>query len=88
MEISSRQHTVLPAHGDVAPDDLSDEQVITQHLVQPAVPNAANDTEYTSGGGADYIAPQKAPRIALMISISASLLVLAALLIYVVLVFA
>lgn len=54
-EASARVHTVLPTHDSVAPDDLSDEQVVTQHLVQPAVANAANDTEYSSGDAADAI---------------------------------
>lgn len=86
MEASSRMHTVLPAHDTVVPDDLSDEQIVTQHMVQPAVANAANDTEYIQDGKDAEFPAQKAYHLALTISISISL-ILAALLIYVFLVF-
>lgn len=86
LAASTRQRTVMPAHDGVTPDDLGDEQVVTQHLMQPAVANAANDTEYTPGDGSDNMASPRVPRIALMISVSVSL-ILAALLIYVYLVF-
>lgn len=85
MAASARMHTVTPAHTDVAPDEYSDEQIVTQHMVQPAVANAANDTEYTPNDHAANMAHLQVPRIALMISISISL-ILAALLVYVFLV--
>jgi hypothetical protein len=85
IEAGSRIHLVEPAHAGITPDDLSDGQVITQHVVRPAVANAANDTEYTPGDDAINMRPAQVPRVILLVSVSISL-ILAALLIYVFLV--
>lgn len=82
LEASMRPRTVAPAHDDVRPDDLSDDIIVTQHMTQPAVPNAANDTEYTPGDPSDNIAAQKVQHIALIVATSLSL-VLSAFLVYV-----
>jgi hypothetical protein len=74
---SARVHTVLPTHNAVIPEDLSDEQIITQHLVQPAVANAANDTEYLPGDDTDNLLPQSSHRTGLIIALSVILMLLA-----------
>jgi len=74
--------TVAPAHTAVKPDDLSEEQAVAQHIAQPAVANAANDTEFTQGDSSQNIATQKAYHVALTIAVSVTS-VLAALLIYI-----
>lgn len=76
-EASSRMHTVMPAHESVTPDELTDEQVVTFHAVQPAVANVANDTELTEGDQSVNIVPDKSHRVALTASISISLLLTA-----------
>jgi len=80
LAASTRQRILQPAHDSVAPDDLNDDEIVTQHMMQPAVANTTNDTEYTQGDQAENIAPPKPPRIALTATISGSLL-LAALLV-------
>lgn len=75
---SARVHTVLPTHDAVTPEDLSDEQIITQHLVQPAVANAANDTEYSPGDTTDNILDQSSHRTGLIIALSVVLVAVAA----------
>lgn len=79
MAASTRMRTLQPTHDAVTPDDLNDEEIVTQHMVQPAVANATNDTEYTEGDDSDNIAPHKPPHIALIASISGSLLAAAVL---------
>lgn len=86
LEASTRQRVILPSHDSVAPEDLSDEQIITQHLVQPAVANASNDTEYLDGDQADNIAADKSYHIRLLVSLSVIVL-LAAILIFVYILF-
>jgi|GEM_PF-4249568 len=87
MAASTRLRTLQPTHDAVTPDDLSDDEIITQHMMQPAVANAANDTEYTQGDQSDNIAPHKPARIALTAILSGSLL-FAALLVSLYLIFA
>ena len=82
LAASTRVNMIMPSHNNVIADDLSDSQIVTQHLVQPAVANAANDTESTTGDSASNIAPQKIHIVALTASISVSL-ALTALLAYV-----
>lgn len=82
LEASTRLRTIAPAHTDVKPDDLSDDIIVTQHMTQPAVPNASNDTEYTPGDLSENIAAQKVQHIALIVAVSLSL-VLVAFLVYV-----
>ncbi|MEO5949761.1 MAG: hypothetical protein ABIP74_05130 [Candidatus Saccharimonas sp.] len=87
LAASTRKRTLQPEHDTVVPDDLNDDEIITQHMMQPAVANVTIDTEYTQGDQSDNIAPHKPARIALMAIISGSLL-FAALLVSAYLIFA
>lgn len=51
LEASTRQRTLEPVHQGLAPDDLPDEVIATQHLVQPAIANIPIDSEFTSSLG-------------------------------------
>jgi len=41
----TKKLTLEPVHNDVAPEDISDSQVVAQHLMNPAIENAPNDIE-------------------------------------------
>ena len=47
FEATTRQHTVVPLHTDVAADELPDEQVVTQHIVSAPLANIPSDQEAT-----------------------------------------
>lgn len=47
LAATTKQVTIDPVHEDVAPDDLPDEQIATQHILQPAIANIPTDSEHT-----------------------------------------
>lgn len=71
LEASTRQRTLEPVHQDLAPDDLPDEVIATQHLVQPAIGNIPIDSELTSSFGTQQRIDKKNHRFALAISLVA-----------------
>jgi hypothetical protein len=44
----SKKLTLEPVHTDVAPEDVSDSEIATRHLLEPAVGNVTSDTEQNS----------------------------------------
>jgi len=44
----SKKLTLEPMHADLSPDDVSDSEIASRHLVEPAIGNTANDTEQNS----------------------------------------
>jgi hypothetical protein len=44
----AKQITLQPIHADTAPEDESDAEIATRHIVAPAIANVANDTEQTA----------------------------------------
>ena len=75
----TRINTVMPTHDGVAPEEFSDEQIVTQHTVQPAPANAANDTEYTQGDATASIVEPPNHQTVIMISVSVLLVIFAVL---------
>ena len=69
LEASTRQRTLEPVHQDLAPDDLPDEVIATQHLVQPAIGNIPIDSELTSSFGTQQRIDKKNHRFALAVSL-------------------
>lgn len=41
----SKKLTLEPLHADISPEAVSDSEIATRHLLEPAVGNVANDTE-------------------------------------------
>lgn len=84
---ATRQMIMSPLHSDIAPDDLSDDIVVNQHIIQPPIANVGTDTETTitsSSQPADpFMSKQTHPshRIALISSV-AGMLVLGTLVTY------
>ena len=51
----TKQVTLQPIHGDIAPDPLPDAEVVAHHIIAPAIGNTPNDTEQTSS----YLQPSR-----------------------------
>lgn len=77
LAASTRIRTLEPTHNTVTADELSDDEIVTQHLMQPAAASVANDIEFTEGDQAQNIAPDKPHHIALLVIMSSSLVVAA-----------
>jgi hypothetical protein len=41
----AKKITLQPVHADIQPEDLSDSEIATRHINEPAVANIENDTE-------------------------------------------
>ena len=77
LAASTRNKVIAPTHDAVVPDELSDDEIITQHLMQPAAASVANDIEFTQGDQAQNMAPDKPHHIALTAITSGSLVIIA-----------
>lgn len=41
----AKKLTLQPLHTDIAQEELSDSEIATRHIIEPAITNTSNDTE-------------------------------------------